>query len=138
MNMDLLNKTMDLEKECDRFLRAFNPDSLPRVVERGMKPILAGVANLINGSMLGMIDIAQVMVGKNKIVEGVVHIGVNQAGALIVIMTDTVGSVVRPPQAVTYEELMGMGVTSIQLVEGIKKFASGVIQNQMTHTKGSA
>lgn len=138
MNMELLNKTMELEKECERFLGAFNPDSLPRVVERGMKPILTGVSDLINGTALGMIDIVQAQVGKDKIVEGVVHIGVNQVGAFIAIITNVEGMVMRPPQPVSYEELLAMGITGIQLVQGIKRFASGVVQNQMSHTQGSA
>jgi hypothetical protein len=138
MNIDMLNKTMELEKECERFLTAFNPDSLPRVVERGMKPVLLGAAELIKGSMLGFIDVLQVGVGKDKIIEGIVHIGVGQDGGLISIITRMDGSLVTPPRAIGFEELVGLGITGVQIIEGLKKFASGVIQHQMTHTEGQA
>lgn len=138
MNIDLLNKTIELEKTCTWFLNTYNPDSLPRVMERGMKPVLEGAAELIKGSLLGLIDVMQVGVGKDKIVEGIVHIGVNQDGLLVAVLTRADGAILGPPRIVTYEELIGLGVNGVQIIEGLKKFATGVIQNQMSHTEGSA
>lgn len=138
MDIELLNKSVELEKECERFLGAFNPDSLPRVVERGMKPILAGVAEILKGSVLAMVDVKQVPVGHDKCVEGIVHIGIDQQGKFIVIIASPDGLRVTVPRVCSFEELISLGVNGMELVQGVKTFISGFLAHQMSHTQGSA
>lgn len=140
MNTELLNKTLALDTECDRFLTAFNADSLPRVVERGLKPIFTAVADVLatSGIPLGFVDIKQVQVGHNKIVEGIVHIGVDVQGKLIAIVVSPDGSKVAPPHQLPFETAVSLGVTGIELVQGVKQFAQTVLKAQMSHTQGSA
>jgi hypothetical protein len=134
---------LTLVEACDRYLTAYNPDSLPRVALRAMKEVLDAMVFFLHKNGIKGAEILCVPFSSSPEVSPVAeqHVFVTSEKQFFILLMAmrTIDTPMGPvawsslPKPVSMEDLVEFGITPYQVVEGIKamqeEFAVGKLVN---------
>lgn len=133
------SKAEELAQVCDQFLSAYDATSLPRVALRGMTPVLDKLMEVFQEHDLQGAELHAYPVASSPQVKPVSmqHVFINNEKQFITMLTSLplvteegqVFAWARPPAPRSMEDLVELGVTPIQVVEGIKNFSQAIQVN---------